>query len=229
VDNNVLAEAQNGFRKNKSTDTGSQTFIESIQDALDTGLHATGLFFDLSKAYNVINHDILLDKLNAYGIRGESYLSNYLQSVEIKETECSNSVRNSYSSSCKTVEHGMPQDSLSSRATFLFLLYINDITETLQGTKMVLFADDTNLLITGKDEFDLQHKIINVMKEKYGFEKNNLIINTVKATAVISFSTYEIFSKTAENTFRNIKITHQSELRFLGIYIMENLTWGTHA
>jgi hypothetical protein len=78
VDNNVLAEAENGFRKNKSTDTGSQTFTDSIQDALDRGLHAIGLFLDLSKAYNVINHDILLDKLNAYGVRGEAYLSNYL-------------------------------------------------------------------------------------------------------------------------------------------------------
>jgi hypothetical protein len=50
-----------------------------------------------------------------------------------------------------------------------------------------------------KKEFDLQHKIINVKNKKYGFKKNNLIINTVKATAVISFSTYEIFSKTADN------------------------------
>jgi hypothetical protein len=53
---------------------------------------------------------------------------------------------------------------LSSRAT-LFLLYINDITDNVQGAKMVLSADDTNLLITGKDKFDHQHKIINVMKE----------------------------------------------------------------
>jgi hypothetical protein len=96
--NNVLTEAQNGFRKNKSTDTASQTFIESIQNALDTGLHAIGLFLDLSKAYNVTNHNILLDKLNAYGIRGgsnlwfKSYLSNHVQFVEMKETDCSNSV-----------------------------------------------------------------------------------------------------------------------------------------
>jgi hypothetical protein len=66
----MLNEAQNGFRENKSTDTASQTFIESIQEALDKGLHAIGLLFVLSKAYDVINHDLLLDKLNSYGIRG---------------------------------------------------------------------------------------------------------------------------------------------------------------
>jgi hypothetical protein len=80
------------------------------------------------------------------------------------------------------------------------LLYINDIIENLQGAKMVLFADGTFLLITGKDELDLQHKIINVMKElEIWFQKNNLIINTDKAIAVISFKTYKIFSKTTDN------------------------------
>jgi hypothetical protein len=72
--NNILNEAQNGFRENKLTDTASQTFIESIQEALDKGLHAIGLFFDLSKAYDVINRDLLLDKLNLYGIRGITHL-----------------------------------------------------------------------------------------------------------------------------------------------------------
>jgi hypothetical protein len=150
--------------------------LYSIQDAIDRGLHAIGLFFNLSKAYIVINHNMLLDKLNAYGIRGEANLlfnscvSNYLQVVEIKETDCSNSVKNSYTSPCKKVEHDVPQGLVLGQ--LLFLLYINDITENVQRTKMVLFADDTNLIITGKDEFDLPHKIIKVMKRlEYGFKK----------------------------------------------------------
>jgi dsDNA-binding SOS-regulon protein len=65
---------------------------------------------------------------------------------------------------------------------------------------MVLFADDTNLLITKKDESDLQHKIINIMKGlEIWFQKNNLIINSEKAIAFISFKTYDIFSKTVDN------------------------------
>jgi hypothetical protein len=182
VDNNLLTEAQIGFRKNKSTDTASQTFIESIQDALDRGPHAI-VVFDLSKAYDVINHDILLDKLNAYGIRGEAnlwfklYLLNSLQFVEIKETDCSNSVKNSYISSCKNVEHSVLQGSVLGK--LFFLLYINYIIENIQGAKLVLFAVDKNLLITRKDEHDLQHKIINVIKGlEIWFQKKNLIMNT---------------------------------------------------
>jgi hypothetical protein len=110
-------------------------------------------------------------------------LSNHLQSVEIKETDCSISVKNSYMSSCKKVEHGVLQSSVL--GPLLFLIYINDITENMQGAK---------------DEFDLQNKIINVMKAlEIWFQKDNLIINTEKTTAMSFHSKHEIFSETADN------------------------------
>ena len=75
---------QHGFRENKSTETASQSFIESVQEALDNHLHVR-IFLDLSKAYDVINHDILLEKLDSNGVRGsvnmwfKSYLTNRTQ------------------------------------------------------------------------------------------------------------------------------------------------------
>ena len=66
----ILTETQHGFRENKSTETASQLFIESVQEALDDQRKVIGIFLDLSKAYDVINHETLLNKLDTYGVRG---------------------------------------------------------------------------------------------------------------------------------------------------------------
>jgi glutaredoxin 2 len=90
---NILSEAQNGFREKKSTETATQSFLESTQEASTRVLHVIGTFVDLTKAYNVINHDILIDKLNLCGIRGKSnlrfksYLAQGKQHVEINQCD----------------------------------------------------------------------------------------------------------------------------------------------
>jgi hypothetical protein len=79
--------------ESKFTETASHSFVQSVQEALDKHLHAVGIFFDLSKAYDVINHKRLLDKLDSYGIRDsvknwfQSYLTNRTQFVEISQTD----------------------------------------------------------------------------------------------------------------------------------------------
>jgi retron-type reverse transcriptase len=89
----LLTEVQHGFRKGKSTETASQSFIEYIQEALDNHCHVIGIFLDLTKAYDVVNHDILLNKLDLYGIRGvtklwfKSCLSTHMQFVEINQVD----------------------------------------------------------------------------------------------------------------------------------------------
>jgi len=90
---NVLTSEQHGFIETKSTETASHSFIKSVQEALDKHLYAVGIFLDLSKAYDVINHKRLLEKLDSYGIRGlvkkwfQSYLANRTQFVEISQID----------------------------------------------------------------------------------------------------------------------------------------------
>jgi hypothetical protein len=70
---NLISNAQNGFRKNKSTSTAIQTFIGEVQKVLDNKQLAPGIILDLTKASDVIDHDLLLAKLKWYGFRGISY------------------------------------------------------------------------------------------------------------------------------------------------------------
>jgi hypothetical protein len=101
------------------------------------------------------------------------------------------------------VEHGVPQGSVL--GPLLFLLYINDLTENVQVAKLVLFADDTNLLITRKYKFYLQHKIINVMRElEIWFQKNNLIINIEKTFAMSFHSKQMRVPLRSQIIFKNI-------------------------
>jgi hypothetical protein len=101
--NGVFSEAQNSFIKGKSIETAVQSFLERIQEALDKRILTIGIFIDLSKAYDVLNHELLLEKLLSYGVRGttnswfRSYLTNRMQSIEINRRDpryvCVNSYR----------------------------------------------------------------------------------------------------------------------------------------
>jgi len=105
--NGILNDAQHGFREGKSTETAIHAFLENIQEAIEKKKHLIRIFLDLSKAYDVLEHKILLFKLNTYGVRGlmnqrfTSYLSNRKQYVEINYMENTSRLSEKYKSSLK--------------------------------------------------------------------------------------------------------------------------------
>ena len=138
------------------------SLTEMIRNVLDNGNFACGVFIDLQKAFDTVNHDILFSKLNHYGIRGvafdwlKSYLSDRTQYVAI----------NSERSEIQTIKFGVPQGFIL--GSLLFLIYINDLSRSIKNSKIHDFADDTNLLyasssslkdITKKINFDLSNLV----------------------------------------------------------------------
>jgi len=116
--NKILTEAQNGFRKGKCVETAIQSCIETIQEALDKGIHSIGIFIDLTKAYDTLNHKVLLEKLLSYGIKGitniwfKSFLTNRRQCTEINQNDSSNAMVRRYRSSCVEIKQGVPKGSV---------------------------------------------------------------------------------------------------------------------
>ena len=135
-----IYDLQFGFRAKHSTNHALINITETIRNALDANNIACGVFVDLEKAFDTVNHDILINKLFHYGIRGigndwfTSYLSNRTQNVSIL----------GFDSETKVVPHGVAQGSVL--GPLLFLLYINDLHAAIEFSKVYHFADDTNFL-----------------------------------------------------------------------------------
>ena len=176
TENNIIYDLQFGFRQKFSASHALINFTENIRQALDEGYIGCCIFVDLQKAFDTVDYEILLSKLDYYGIRGisnnwfKSYLSNRKQFVSI----------NGYDSGLAEIKCGVPQGSVL--GPLLFLLYINDLNQAIKFCKVHHFADDTNLLYLGKSikklnklvNYDLKNLLywLNANKNSRNVKKN---------------------------------------------------------
>jgi retron-type reverse transcriptase len=136
---------QSGFRHDHSTVLALIDVIDSLYERIDKHEKVTGIYLDLKKAFDTINHDLLPNKLNNYGVRGivlewfRDNLSNRYQFTYI----------NNAKSVLKKVTCGVPQGSVL--GPLLFFIYMNDIANVLGNSTVKLFADDTNIFIAGEN------------------------------------------------------------------------------
>ena len=176
-----LYSLQFGFRKKHSTNHALIDITETIRHALDNNKLVCGVFVDLQKAFDTVNHDILISKLDHYGIRGtannwfSSYLKNRSQYVSVL----------GFDSETKPISHGVPQGSVL--GPLLFIIYINDLHLAIKHSKVYHFADDTNFLNISDSPKRMQ-KLINAdLKILYNWLLANKISLNCDKTEIIFF------------------------------------------
>lgn len=205
---NILNNSQHGYRENKSTITAIEDVMQCILDALDNNKHIELTCFDLSKAFDSVNHQILLSKLYYYGIRGnihdllKSYLEDRQQYVYF----------NDRTSKIIEMKRGVPQGSIL--GPLLFLIYVNDLEPSLSAEKVCLYADDTSTLASHDEKSALVTKTNKILQEAEAwFTANQLTLNTAKTQSL------EFTTKKDQRT---------KSIKFLGMQIDNKLCWKEH-
>ena len=226
---NLLTPSQYGFRKAHSTQHAILDIVNTVQTNMDNHLFSCGIFIDLKKAFDTVDHKILLHKLDHFGFRGHInlWLSSYLQGRS-QTTQIGPHISKRLDSTC-----GVPQGSVF--GPLLFLLYINDIQESSDKFSFYLFADDTNILYSDKNLKSLELSVNQELNNVYDWlTANKLTLNTKKSNFVIFCPpqrklTYQprivIFDS---NQNKKVALEHKDYVKHLGILIDKNLSWKHH-
>ena len=216
----VLYPLEFGFREKHSTTHALLCLTESIKHSIDNGNFGCEIFLDLQKAFDTVNHKILLQKLEHYGVRGnglnwfQSYLTGRSQYVTV----------NGHRSDYKPITCGVPQGSVL--GPLLFLIYVNDLPSVSEVLKFYLFADDTSIYFDLKDLITLQ-KVVNreLKKIKKWLDANRLSLN-------ISKTNYVIFHSQSKRIYEFIRIRLGSKplnraeyIKYFGILVHSTLSW----
>ena len=178
--NNIFSKYQFGFRKNMNTETALINFVDFVYKGLTAKENVGAIFMDLSRAFDVMDHDILQLKLNHYGFRG-NFLS--LLMSFIRERKYFVNI-NGMNSETRTVNIGVPQG--STLGPLLFLLYVNDMENCSSILHFTLFADDTTLGYSCDNFQNLQNILEQeVQKVTKWLAANKLLLNVNKTHSML--------------------------------------------
>lgn len=221
--NKLLNESQHGFRKFHSTEIAILDTKEYILKQMEDNKYTVGLFCDLSKAFDTVHHDRLISKLKTFGVSGvplslfESYLSSRQQCVDVNGTI----------SSMLPVKRGVPQGSIL--GPLLFILYINDFTKIDATLKYCLYADDSNIFFHGSSVADLENRVQNfVDKLRIWCTENSLLLNSEKTKIVIFRARNKNLDKHMSVTYNGSQLCVVKDVKFLGVWLDENITFAKH-
>ena len=218
---NILNSTQFGFRPGLSTQDVLVSLVEEWREALDQDTLVGALLLDMSKAFDTVNHSILLQKLSRYGVRRAElkWFAEYLS--DRRQRVCIRGVKSQWSE----VKRGVPQGSIL--GPLLFIVYVNDLPQSVQKSSVKQYADDTTISLSAEDintlREGLEEDADNVMKWA---ENNGLKLNTKKTQLLL------IGRKKRERELAQVRVLMGKEeverskcAKCLGVMLDDGLSW----
>lgn len=227
----LFDESQNGFRKKRSTSLAVFKYIQTALNIINNKQYAVGILIDLSKAYDRVQYNILLDKLYNMGIRDishkwfASYLTNRKQLVELEYYNIERKEIIKVQSDAVDINASIPQGSVI--GCLLFLIYINDLPKSIDDPS-VLFADDMSILTSCTNNQELNENLHTILNNIINWlEEHNLQIN-FKKTKLIPFYPSQKKPIDINFQFNDIKLDSINNFSLLGLNIDTNINWKKH-
>jgi hypothetical protein len=218
----LLHSYQSGFRQNHSCQTSLIRLVDSWLQYIDSGRMVGSIFLDLRKAFDLVDHDILLEKLSMYHFSDnalalmKSYLSNRRQCIKIGSRQ----------SSFQYIKTGVPQGSIL--GPILFLIYINDIPSFVKNSTIDLYADDSTLHVSDYNIHNIQLNLQNDLDRIATWcSFNNMSIHPNKTKCML-LSKARCSTDKLRLNINGILLEQTKEFNLLGVTIDEHLTWQSH-
>ena len=222
-ENNILTANQFGYRRGVSTENAVQKLLSHVYEAFDKGEFVLNIFLDLSKAFDVVNRRYLLYKLKRYGVNENelSWFTSYLD--DRHQFTCING----NSSTVLSVQRGVPQGSIL--GPLLFIVYINDICNSSDYFKFIMYADDTSLLVSSNNIVEmLSHSNVELRNVMNWFASNELIVNQGKTKFMIFTRKKQLPATIPEICVANSPIERIYSYKFLGVTLDVSLKFKQH-